>query len=89
MLGCCYEYEKGVARDHKTAAEWFAKAAAQGDAIAQNTLGVLYNNGTASGVAQDFKAAAAWYAKAAAQGIADATVLRDACLAFAATAASR
>ncbi len=52
------------------AAEWYAKAAAQGLVAAQYNLGVLYENG--SGVAQDFKTAAAWFAQAAAQGQADA-----------------
>ena len=81
-----YDTDK-CAADCKAAAEWYAKAAAQGLAIAQSNLGFFYENGT--GVAQDFKTAAAWFAKAAAQGEADAAVRRDACLARAAAAASR
>ena len=55
----------GIAQGFKTAAAWYAKAAAQGHANAQHNLGVLYNND--SGVAQDFKASAAFFSKAAAQ----------------------
>jgi hypothetical protein len=33
---------KGVARDMKQAADWYAKAAELGDAFAQGTVGVLY-----------------------------------------------
>ena len=64
--GVCFETGKGVVQDLYTASAWPAKAAAQGDPIAQYNLGVFYDIGT--GVAQDFKAAASWYAKAAAQG---------------------
>jgi len=66
---CGDEYFGNVlyfAQDFKTAAAWYAKAAAQGHAESQCDLGVLYKNG--SGVAQDFKAAAELFAKAAAQG---------------------
>jgi TPR repeat protein len=67
-LGFCYEFAKGVAKDHKTAVKWYAKAAAQGNAQAQSNLGVCYVNGT--GVAQDATTAFEWIAKAAAQGFA-------------------
>jgi TPR repeat protein len=66
LLGICYDDGKGVTKDLKTAAEWYAKAAVQGYAGAQLLSGICYHDGT--GVAQDFKTAAAWYAKAAAQG---------------------
>ena len=85
-LGRLYEYGTGVVQDFKTAAAWYAKAAAQGHANAQHNLGVLYNNG--SGVAQDFKAAAEWFAKAAAQGVSNAPARRDACLLARAAAAA-
>jgi len=54
----CFLYEKGagVAQDFKAAASWYAKSAAQGDAVSQCNLGFLYENGM--GVAQDLKAAA-------------------------------
>jgi len=42
------------------------KAAAQGNANAQNNLGLMYANGR--GVKQDYAQAFAWYQKAAAQG---------------------
>ena len=44
----------------------YRKAAAQGDAGAQNNLGVRYANGR--GVAKDDREAVSWYRKAAAQG---------------------
>ena len=46
------------------------KAAEQGDAKAQNMLGLRYQVGI--GVAQDYKQAVAWYRKAAEQGEANA-----------------
>jgi TPR repeat protein len=67
-LGFCYEIGKGVALDHRLAAEWYAKAAVQGHAIAQSNFGVCYELG--KGVAQDYKLAVEWYAKAAVQGYA-------------------
>ena len=47
------------------ARNWYEKAAVQGHANAQNSLGVLYDNG--HGVAQDYGQARAWWEKAAAQ----------------------
>ena len=78
---------QGVAQDFKAAAAWYAKAAVQGNAGAQFSLGVLFKNGT--GVAQDFKTAAAWCtaSEAAAQGFSDAAALRDECLELARAAA--
>jgi hypothetical protein len=49
---------------------WYSKAAEQGNALAQISLGAMYENG--QGVAQDYQAAVAWYRKAAEQGNADA-----------------
>jgi len=37
-----YLYGHDVSKDTIEAAEWFRKAAEQGDAIAQNKLGTLY-----------------------------------------------
>ena len=48
------------------AAKWYRKAAEQGNADAQNRLGVRYDRG--EGVSKDVKEAAKWYAKSAAQG---------------------
>ena len=49
-----------------TAAEWYRKAADQGDADAQYKLGLFYENGY--GVTQDKEQAMQWYKKAAEQG---------------------
>ena len=46
------------------------KKAEQGDANAQNILGLMYNNG--EGVTQDYKEAVKWFTKAAEQGYASA-----------------
>jgi TPR repeat protein len=48
------------------AAELYRKAAEQGDADAQNSLGKCYQNGI--GVTKDLKKAADWFRKAAKQG---------------------
>jgi TPR repeat protein len=61
-----YVKGQGVVQDDQQALEWYRKAAEQGDAEAQNNLGVLYANG--KGVARDDKQAALWFRKAAEQG---------------------
>jgi len=48
------------------AANWFRKAAEQGDTGAQTMLGLLYDTG--HGVKQDYAQAEIWYRKAAEQG---------------------
>jgi len=48
----------------------YMKAAEQGDAEAQHSLGLMYANG--QGVTQDYKEAVKWYAKAAEKGLAGA-----------------
>ncbi len=48
------------------AAQWYAKAADQGLADAQNSLGVCYASGT--GVPENHTLAVQWYSKAAEQG---------------------
>ena len=50
--------------------QWYRRAAEQGNAMAQNNLGVMYAEG--KGVPQDDKAAVQWYRRAAEQGDADA-----------------
>ena len=52
------------------AVTWFRKAADQGNADAQNVLGLMYDNG--QGVPQDYVEAVTWFRKAADQGVADA-----------------
>src|SRR3954454_1319801 len=57
---------QGVTQNYAEAARWFRKAAEQGNADAQNHLGVLYDHG--KGVTQDHAEAARWFRKAAEQG---------------------
>jgi TPR repeat protein len=52
------------------AAKWYRKAANQGEAKSQFTLGMIYEKG--KGVKKDVAEAAKWYGKAAKQGNADA-----------------
>ncbi len=56
--------------EYKEAAGWFRKAAEQGHAKAQSSLGVMYSEG--QGVEQDDKMAVKWYRRAAEQGYAQA-----------------
>lgn len=56
----------GVKKDYKKAEKWYRKAAEQGDADAQNNLGVMYANG--QGTPKDEAEAVKWYRKAAEQG---------------------
>ena len=53
-------------RKYTKAFKWYMKAAKRGDPMAQNNLGVLYNEGT--GTKMDYKKAIKWYTKAAQQG---------------------
>lgn len=53
-------------QDHAEAAKWFRKAPEQGDAKAQNTLGVMSTRGL--GVPPDYAKTAKWFRKAADQG---------------------
>ena len=54
-------YSRG---DYAVAAQWFRKSADQGNATAQDSLGVMYVNG--EGVPQDYVQAYAWFTLAAA-----------------------
>ena len=60
----------GVKEDYAEAVKWYRKAAEQGQAEAQFTLGLFYYCG--NGVKQDYTEAVKWYRKAAEQGDADA-----------------
>jgi uncharacterized protein len=62
----------GVPRDYAEAIRWYRKAAEQGDATAQISLGFIYHYGR--GVPQDHAEAVRWYLKAAEQGEADAQI---------------
>ena len=55
-----------MTQDYGKARAYYEKAAAQGDADAQNNLGGLYARG--DGVKKDLKKAREWLEKAAAQG---------------------
>lgn len=65
-LGARYADGRAVARDFKSAAGWFQKAADQGLAPAQYRLAALYEKGL--GVAQDKRHARALYLRAAEAG---------------------
>ena len=57
---------KGVPQDYAQAAQWSRKAAEQGHAGAQVSLGSMYIQGT--GVPQNYAEAEKWFRKAAEQG---------------------
>ncbi len=61
-----YTEGQGVRQDYQQAFAWYQKAAEQGNAGAQNNLGLMYYNG--KGVEQDYIKALEWYQKAAEQG---------------------
>ena len=61
-----YEKGQGVLGDYREAVKWYRKAAEQGDASAQNNLGVMYADG--AGVLQDYVTAYAWANVAEANG---------------------
>lgn len=56
-------YDKGY---YTEASEFYKKAAEQGNAEAQNRLGLMYHNG--EGVQQDYAEAEKWFRKSANQG---------------------
>jgi TPR repeat protein len=53
-------------KDYSSAMIWFRKAAEKGNAVAQNNIGWLYQNGW--GVSRDYAQAINWYRRAANQG---------------------
>ena len=61
----CY-YGRGVEKSYEKAIEWYEKAANQGHAEAQCSLGYMFSKGI--GVKQNYIKAAEWYEKAANQG---------------------
>ena len=61
-----YDNGEGVPQDYKEARKWYRLAAEQGDAGAQNNLGVMYEYG--NGVLQDNTMAHMWYNIASANG---------------------
>ena len=65
-----YNLGLGVPQDYTEAIQWYRQAAEQGDAGAQNNLGVMYRYG--QGVPQNDAEAVKWFRLAAEQGIAGA-----------------
>jgi TPR repeat protein len=63
--GIAYYKGRGVSKNLEEAVKWFRKAAEQGGAEAQCSLGVCYTTG--EGVAKDTTEAVKWYRKAAEQ----------------------
>lgn len=57
-----------VAENWKQAAEWYRKAADQGNINAELHLAVIYRDGAGKTILRDPEQAAAWYRKAADQG---------------------
>ena len=67
VVGACYKFGYGgVAKDYAEAVRLYGLAAAQGHAVAQYNLGVIFEQG--KGVAKAIR----WYRLAAAQGVAQA-----------------
>jgi TPR repeat protein len=66
MVGNRYCEGKGVPQDNAEAVRWWKRAADQGDAGAQNSLGVAYFTG--KGVSQNYAEAYFWENLAAALG---------------------
>jgi hypothetical protein len=70
-----YTEGKGVTQDDKEAVKWFRKAAEEGDADGQYSLGLMYSVGR--GVPTDFVYAHMWFNLAAATGLKGATEMRE------------
>jgi clan AA aspartic protease (TIGR02281 family) len=67
LVGDMYQHGgNGVQQSPVQAALWYRKAAEQGDAIAQNSLGLMYESG--EGVPQNYAEAMKWQLMAAKQG---------------------
>ena len=61
-----YYSGQGVPKDIELAFKWYRKSAEQGNADAQNKLGVMYEKG--QGILKDDKEAVKWFRKSAKQG---------------------
>jgi TPR repeat protein len=57
-----YANGQGVARDFAAAVNWYRKAAEQGDAYGQYSLGLMYYGG--QGVPRDYAVAVSWFLRA-------------------------
>ena len=49
VLGDCYQYGWFVEKDYAAAVSWYEKAAAQGNAAAQSSLGACWRRGNGGG----------------------------------------
>ena len=65
-----YRTGRGVSQNYKEAVRWYRKAAEQGVAEAQTSLGSMYITG--QGTTKNDRKAVKWYRKAAEQGYAEA-----------------
>jgi len=61
-----YRNGDGGVQDYAEAMKWYKLAEAQGNAMAQSSIGDMYREG--KGVVQDYAEAVKWYRLAAAQG---------------------
>ncbi len=61
-----YGEGRAVPQEYAEAVKWYRRAAEQGDARAQNNLGIMYDE--CRGVPQDDAEALKWYRRAAEQG---------------------
>lgn len=81
-IGMMYKRGIGVKRDYKKALDWYAKAAATGDANSIFNVGTFYLGG--QGVKRDYNEAMKWFRLASEKGCADADYQMG-CLYFAGT----
>ena len=65
-MGNMYEFGTGVIKNHKTAFDWYKRAADGGDPGGEQCMGTMFEFG--KGVSQSFAEAASWYLRAAIQG---------------------
>jgi uncharacterized protein len=77
LLASAYELGRGVAVDHRTALDLYAKSARQGHAAAQAALGRMHLEGI--GAPRQYDVAIKWLRKAATQGHSDALDLLGQC----------
>lgn len=70
-IGSLYEKGIGVKRDIARAADWYVKAAAQGNARAMHNLAVINAMGNPPEVQPDIEKAIGWFEKAADFGVKD------------------
>ena len=70
-----YANGEGVPRDYRAALKWYLRAAEQGVAQAQSSLGGMYTRG--EGVPKDYVRAYAWLNLAVAQGETGSAEVRD------------